>query len=61
MYGGLALLFTVPLSVEFFRLDWPPPDLLAASLLAAIAGSLAVEAVKHHQRGRIPSVRTHQE
>lgn len=61
MYGGLALLFTVPLAVEFFRLDWPAPDLLAASLLAAVAGSLAVEAVKHHQRGRLPSVRTHRE
>ncbi|WP_159829268.1 HAD-IC family P-type ATPase [Arthrobacter sp. 9AX] len=50
MYGGLVLLFTVPAVKDFFRLDWPPPDLLAASVLVAAAGSLAVEVIGYFQR-----------
>ncbi|TNB72218.1 HAD-IC family P-type ATPase [Arthrobacter sp. BB-1] len=50
MYGGLVLLFTVPPVKDFFRLDWPPPDLLAASVMAAAAGSLAIEGAGYFQR-----------
>lgn len=50
MYGGLALLFTVPAAQDFFRLEWPPADLLAASLTVAVAGSLVIEAVRYFQR-----------
>lgn len=52
MYAGLALLFTVPPVKEFFRLEWPAQDLLAASLAAALAGSLAIEAARSSQ-GRL--------
>ncbi|MFD5277983.1 HAD-IC family P-type ATPase [Pseudarthrobacter sp. NPDC058362] len=51
MYGGLALLFTVSPATEFFRLSPPPPSLLAAAVLAAITGSLAIELVRYCQRG----------
>lgn len=50
MYGGLVLLFTVPPVKDFFRLDWPPPDLLAASVIVAVAGSLAIEGIGRFQR-----------
>lgn len=50
MYAGLILLFTVPPVTDFFRLDWPPPDLLAASVMVAVAGSLAIEGIGHFQR-----------
>jgi cation-transporting ATPase E len=50
MYAGLALLFTVPPAKEFFRLDWPPPDLLAVSVTVAVGGSLIIEAVRYFQR-----------
>jgi cation-transporting ATPase E len=52
MYAGLALLFTAPAVTEFFRLEWPPADLFAASVMAAVAGSLAVEAIGFLQRSR---------
>lgn len=52
MYAGLALLFTVPPVTEFFRLQWPPPDLLAASLITGAAGVLAVEAMDFLRRPR---------
>lgn len=50
MYAGLALLFTVPPAKEFFRLDWPPPDLLAVSVTVAVGGSLIIEAIRYFQR-----------
>lgn len=50
MYGGLAVLFTLPPVKEFFRLEWPPPDLLVAVVAAAVAGSLSVEAAAWFQR-----------
>ncbi|MBD1536879.1 HAD-IC family P-type ATPase [Pseudarthrobacter sp. NKDBFgelt] len=50
MYAGLALLFTVPSAKEFFRLDWPPPDLLAASVAVAVGGSIIIEAIRYVQR-----------
>ncbi len=50
MYAGLALLFTVPPVKDFFRLDWPPPDLLAASVTAAVAGSMVIQAIRFFQR-----------
>ncbi|ADX73246.1 P-type ATPase, translocating [Pseudarthrobacter phenanthrenivorans Sphe3] len=50
MYAGLGLLFTVPAVKEFFRLEWPPPDLLAATGLVAVAGGAAIEAAARFQR-----------
>lgn len=50
MYAGLALLFTVPPAKEFFRLDWPPTDLLAASVAVAVGGSIIIEAIRYVQR-----------
>lgn len=52
MFVGLVLLFTVPPVKDFFRLDWPPPDLLAISVAVAVAGSLAIEGIGHFQRRR---------
>lgn len=60
MFAGLGLLFVLPPVKEFFRLDWPPPDLLAAALAAALAGSLAIETAglfQRHVTGRPPSRR----
>jgi cation-transporting ATPase E len=50
MYAGLVLLFALPPAVDFFRLEWPPPDLLAAALAAACAGLLTTEAAGVFQR-----------
>ena len=50
MYAGLAVLFTVPPVKDFFRLDWPPPDLMAAAVITALAGSLIIEAIHHFQQ-----------
>lgn len=50
MYAGLALLFTVPPAKEFFRLGWPPTDLLAASVTVAVGGSIIIEAIRYVQR-----------
>ncbi len=50
MYAGLALLFTAPPAKEFFRLDWPPTDLLAASVTVAVGGSIIIEAIWYVQR-----------
>lgn len=46
VYAGLALLFTVPPVKDFFRLDWPPADLLVVSATVAVAGSLVIEAIR---------------
>jgi cation-transporting P-type ATPase E len=45
MYAGLLLLFTVPLTQDFFRVEWPPASLLAVSVAAAAAGCGAIELV----------------
>ncbi|ACL40049.1 ATPase, P-type (transporting), HAD superfamily, subfamily IC [Pseudarthrobacter chlorophenolicus A6] len=52
MYVGLFLLFTVPVATEFLRLEWPPPDLLAVSAAAGLAGSAAVQAIAALTRTR---------
>ncbi|NUT70964.1 HAD-IC family P-type ATPase [Pseudarthrobacter sp. C4D7] len=43
MYAGLVLLFTVPLTQEFFRVELPPTDLLVPAVAVAAAGCLAIE------------------
>ncbi|TQJ41149.1 cation-transporting ATPase E [Arthrobacter sp. SLBN-112] len=45
MYAGLVLLFTVPLTQEFFRVEWPPAGLLAVAVAIAAAGCGAIELV----------------
>lgn len=45
MYTGLLLLFSVPLTQDFFRVEWPPAGLLAVSVAVALAGCLAIELV----------------
>lgn len=45
MYAGLVLLFSVPLTQDFFRVEWPPAGLLAVSVAVALAGCLAIELV----------------
>ncbi|MBX7444551.1 MULTISPECIES: HAD-IC family P-type ATPase [unclassified Arthrobacter] len=50
MYAGLALLFTVPLTQDFFRLGLPHAELLAVAVAAALAGCLAVETAAHFAR-----------
>ncbi|MHC6592538.1 HAD-IC family P-type ATPase [Arthrobacter sp. C152] len=53
MYAGLALLFTVPVAQDFFRLDLPPAELLAVAVAAALAGCLAIETAGYAaRRGR---------
>ena len=48
------LLMTVPLLTDFFMLEWPPPELLAASLVAAAAAILAVLALGRIHARRYP-------
>ena len=43
MYAGLVLLFTVPLTQDFFRVDVPPAGLLVPAAAVAAAGCLAIE------------------
>lgn len=50
MYAGLALLFSVPLTQDFFRLDLPPAELLTVAVAAALAGCLAIEAAGYFAR-----------
>ena len=50
MYAGLALLFTVPLAQDFFRVDWPPPGLLVLAVVVSAAGCLAVELAGRYAR-----------
>jgi cation-transporting P-type ATPase E len=45
MYAGLLLLFTVPLTQDFFRVEWPPAGLLAVAVAIAAAGCGAIELV----------------
>ncbi|WP_285246218.1 HAD-IC family P-type ATPase [Pseudarthrobacter sp. efr-133-R2A-89] len=52
MYGGLALLFSVPLTRHFFRVDWPPPGLLALAVGVGLAGCAAIEGVGRFMRHR---------
>lgn len=40
MGTGVVLLMTVPVLTDFFMLEWPPPELLAASVGAAAAACL---------------------
>ena len=50
MYAGLALLFTVPLTQEFFRVEWPPAGLLVAAVAVAAAGCVAIEFIGRFTR-----------
>ena len=50
MYAGLALLFTVPVAKDFFRVDWPPAGLLILAAAVAAAGCLAIELVGRFTR-----------
>ncbi|MDR6417043.1 HAD-IC family P-type ATPase [Pseudarthrobacter sulfonivorans] len=54
MCAGLVLLMTVPLLTDFFMLEWPPPELSAASLAAAAVGILAVLVLSRIHRRRYP-------
>lgn len=45
MYTGLVLLFSLPLTQDFFRVGWPPADLLAFTVGVAIAGCAAIEVI----------------
>ncbi|MCO4254149.1 HAD-IC family P-type ATPase [Pseudarthrobacter cellobiosi] len=51
---GLVLLMTVPILQEFFMLEWPPPELSAASFAAAAAAILAVLALSQVHARRYP-------
>ncbi|GAA4038485.1 HAD-IC family P-type ATPase [Arthrobacter methylotrophus] len=52
MYLGLVFTLTVPLLQDFFGLEWPPNDLLLASLGSALTGMLAIGALHrlHNRR-----------
>ncbi|MDQ0144244.1 MULTISPECIES: HAD-IC family P-type ATPase [Pseudarthrobacter] len=50
MYAGLVLLFSLPLTQDFFRVEWPPSGLLAVSVAVAVAGCLAIEIVGRFTR-----------
>ena len=52
MYAGLVLLFSVPLTRRFFRVDWPPPGLLALAVGVGLAGCAAIELVGRFTRHR---------
>ena len=51
---GLVLLMTVPVLQDFFMLEWPPPELSAASFAAAAVGILAVLALSLIHARRYP-------
>lgn len=54
MYTGLLLVLTVPLLHDFFTFEWPPAALMAASLVAALGGTLAVEILARTHSRRYP-------
>jgi cation-transporting ATPase E len=54
MCTGLVLLMTVPLLADFFMLEWPPPELSAASMAAAAAGIVAVLVLARVHARRYP-------
>lgn len=54
MCAGLVLLMTVPMLQDFFMLEWPPPELSAASLAAAVVAILAVLALSRVHARRYP-------
>lgn len=55
MCAGLVLLLTVPLLQDFFMLEWPPPELAAASLAASAVGIIGVLILSHvHARRYAP-------
>jgi cation-transporting ATPase E len=54
MCAGLALLMTVPLLTDFFLLEWPPPELLAASLAASAVAIVAVLVLSRIHQRRYP-------
>ncbi|MBE4720020.1 HAD-IC family P-type ATPase [Pseudarthrobacter sp. AB1] len=51
---GLVLLMTVPILQDFFKLEWPPPQLSAASFAAAAVAILAVLALSQVHARRYP-------
>ncbi len=51
---GVVLLMTVPILQEFFMLEWPPPELSAASFAAAAVAILALLALSHVHARRYP-------
>lgn len=53
MYIGTISVFSFPLLSDFFRLDWPPGNLLPVTLVVAVASSAAVE-IAGRLRRRIP-------
>ncbi|WP_457950335.1 HAD-IC family P-type ATPase [Pseudarthrobacter sp. alpha12b] len=50
MYAGLVLLFSLPLTQDFFRVEWPPAALLIVAVSVAAAGCLAIELVGRFTR-----------
>lgn len=50
MYAGLVLLFTVPLTQDFFRVDLPAGGLLVPAVAVAAAGCLAIEFIGRFAR-----------
>lgn len=54
MYWALVLLMAVPLTANFFSIQWPPPSLLAVSLGAGVAGSVCIELLFRSHRRRYP-------
>ncbi|WP_223932679.1 HAD-IC family P-type ATPase [Arthrobacter sp. StoSoilB5] len=55
MYIGTVTVFTFPLLSDFFRLDWPPGDLLPVTIGVAVASSAAVEIAGRLRRKVPPS------
>lgn len=55
MGAGLVLLMTVPLLTDFFMLEWPPPELLAASLAASAAAIVSVLVLSRVHARRYPA------
>ena len=54
MYAGLVLLFSLPLTQDFFRLEAPAGSLLILSVAVAAAGCLAIEVIGRRTRRALP-------
>lgn len=54
MCAGLILLLTVPVLLDFFMLEWPPPGLAAASVAAAVVAVCGVAVLSRVHARRYP-------
>ncbi|MGV8884976.1 MAG: HAD-IC family P-type ATPase [Microbacteriaceae bacterium] len=56
MYAGLGAILVVPFIRDFFRLPWPPPQLLFASVLTSLLACACIEIVfRLHRRAQRPA------